>query len=328
MPISTSPETLRYLPLDPTPPDCFSIPPSVTAPPQALDSPVSSGTQPQCSKDQRRHSIESLNLAPIPDDAVRIIVEDGKKQQFVVHRSLISHFSSYFNKYFHGKEPVAKTITIPSFTYVNELDFQHIDDICSKNEIGDKRIEIKINLPAPGLYNEITLPKVLGRVRRPVFAAFIQWLYRAFPGQLFPPTDLDIDAPTLIELWVLAGRLGVPGCQNDCILAIELERRKTNIIETAKIRWVYENTREYERGCCGLRNLLVDQCAWVLDENWLLGALDGTANAGQFPRECLVDIVARLRVLLREGIKGPEPLKDIEGRKGGNYWVKDYEIGA
>jgi hypothetical protein len=94
------------------------------------------------------------------------------------------------------------------------------------------------------------------------------------------------------------------------------------------IRWAYENTREYKRGFCGLRNLLVDQCAWVLDEKWLLSAVDGIANAGQFPRECLVDIVARMRVLLREGIKGPEPLAHIEGRKGGNYWVKEYEIGA
>jgi hypothetical protein len=328
MPLSTSPETLQYLPLDPTPPECFPVPPAVTVPPQTLDSPILSGTQSQCSKDQRRHSIESLQLAPIPDDAVRIIVEDGKKQQFVVHRSLICHFSPYFNKYFHGMEPVAKTITIPAFSYVNELDFKHIDSICSENEIGDKRIVIKINLPAPVLYNEITLPKGLGRVRRPVFASFIQWLYRAFPGQMFPPPDLNIDAPTLIELWVLAGRLGVPGCQNDCILAIEREREKTNVIETAMIRWAYENTREYKRGCCGLRNLLVDQCAWVLDEKWLLGTLDGTANARQFPRECLVDIVARLRVLLREGIKGPEPLRDIEERKGGNYWVKEYEIGA
>jgi hypothetical protein len=130
----------------------------------------------------------------------------------------------------------------------------------------------------------------------------------------------------LIELWVLAGRLGVPGCQNDCILAIERERKKTNVIETAMIRWVYENTREYKRGGCGLRNLLIDQCAWVLDEKWLLGTLEGKANAGQFPRECLIDIVARLRVLLREGIKGSEPLVDIEERKGGNYWVNEHEV--
>jgi hypothetical protein len=146
-------------------------------------------------------------LAPIPNDAVRIFVEDGRKQQFVVHRSLICHFSPYFNKYFHGMEPMAKTMTIPAFTYVNELDFQYINDVCSESEIGNKRIEIRISLPAPVHYNEITLPKDLGRVRRPVSAAFIQWVYRAFPGQMFPPPDLNIDAPTLIELWVLAAGL-------------------------------------------------------------------------------------------------------------------------
>ena len=283
---------------------------------------------PQDPKEQRRHSIESLKLAPIPDDDIRIKVEsDGIQQQFTLHRQLLCLFSPYFRKFFEERKTISKSTIVPAFTYVNELDFEQRGEYvqATEKELGEVTLNIKVNLPTPTVYHDFNLPKDLGEVKRAVFASFIVWLYRAFPGEEFPPPDVTMETATLIKLWVLAGRLGVPSCQNDCIVAIERRRQKTNVIETAMIRWAYENTRDYPRGTCGLRNLLVDQCAWVLDEGWLLDAVEGRANSDQFPRECLVDIVARLRVLIRLGINGPEPLADI-GQKKSRYWANEDKI--
>lgn len=165
----------------------------------------------------------------------------------------------------------------------------------------------------------------LGEVRRTVFAAFVNWLYHGYLGfGLHHPLDkLDhefFDDATLIQLWVFAGRIGVPECQNDCIEGIEWWRTMTNIIQTSMLNWVYENTEEYfQEGECGLRALLIDQCAWKLDGNWLLAELDGKKNEEQFPRQALVDLVSRMRVVLNERVLPPFAYSQL---RRGTYWIQ------
>jgi hypothetical protein len=89
------------------------------------------------------------------------------------------------------------------------------------------------------------------------------------------------------------------------------------------IGWVYSNTREYGKNNCGLKNLLVDQCALALDEKWLLEGMQQTGFAEQFPTECLFDIIARMRFLLRDSGLGEGSLA-ISPRSR-RYWIEDGE---
>jgi hypothetical protein len=120
-------------------------------------------------------------------------------------------------------------------------------------------------------------------------------------------------------LWVLAGRLGIPSCQNDCIIAIEDNRKRNRTIATSMLGWIYNNTRDYLRNRCGLKNLLIDQCALTLDENWLVEGMEQHGFAEQFPYESLVDIIARMRLLLRDAGLGEGSL--IISPTSRRYWV-------
>ena len=162
----------------------------------------------------------------------------------------------------------------------------------------------------------------LGDVTRTVFAAFTSWLYHGYTGLgLFHPLDShpSFDAVTLIQLWVFADRIGVPECQNHCIEGIEWWRMTTNIIQTSMLAWIYENTEEYDKDDCGLRSLLIDQCAWKLDGHWLLSDMAGVKNEEQFPRQALVDLVSRMRVVLNENVRPPFAYSELRWLK---YWVE------
>lgn len=148
------------------------------------------------------------------------------------------------------------------------------------NEQGKEEEEIEldivIRLPTPRAgFPRLPLPPQAGDTTKEAFSAFVEWLYCGGGNRTttststtptFPPPNSHISAETLVHLWVLAGRLGVPACQNECIVALEMARRESSVIETGALDWVYENTGEYDEGACGLRNLLVEQCAWLLDD--------------------------------------------------------------
>jgi hypothetical protein len=102
-------------------------------------------------------------------------------------------------------------------------------------------------------------------------------------------------------------------------------RRQTSVIETCTTVWVYENTKEYPKGECGLRNLLVDQCAWVLDDEWIKGEDEGSANADLFPRQALVDMVTTMNWMFgvaRESMGFRPDFLYLPERRGA-YWVKE-----
>jgi hypothetical protein len=267
-------------------------------------------------RDLRRASIEHLNLGPLIEEGVNILVEsDGIIRSFLVHSELLCHFSPYFCAFFGGREPKMFTTEVKAFNYTNELDFDRLAENQAREE-GSVELDIKVKLPNVKTRQGFRLPEVLGDVKHAVFATFLKWLYLG-RGKFEPKDEIMADQ-TLIGLWVLAGRLGIPSCQNDCIAAIEDNRKRHRTIATSMLGWVYNNTRNYGRGKCGLKNLLIDQCALTLDEKWLVEGMKQRGFAEQFPIECLVDIIARMRVLLKEAGLGISLIISPTSRR---YWV-------
>jgi hypothetical protein len=153
-------------------------------------------------------------------------------------------------------------------------------------------------------------------------------LYRGFDGfGLDPHSERQADASTLIQLWVFAGKIGVPACQNDCIEGIEMWRQNSGIIQTGDIKWVYENMKgnegkgKGERELSGVKKLLIDQCAWKLDGGWIAG--EEMESEESFPRLALRDLVGEMRLLLNAGVNtsyDEPPFSRLEWRKK-LYWV-------
>ncbi|KAE9373536.1 hypothetical protein N431DRAFT_337944 [Stipitochalara longipes BDJ] len=253
---------------------------------------------PSNTKDQRRASIEKLRLGPLTEESVSILVEsNGIVRSFLVHIELLCHFSPFFRSIFAKREPKVFTKEVQSLSYANELDFDRSADE-KVNEEGKVEVNIKVNIPPTRAHHSFRLPSALGDVKHPEFAAFIDWLYLG--TSKLEQIDDPMANQLLIRLWVFAGRLGVPSCQNDCIAAIENNRKRSRTISTSMIGWVYRNTKDYAKNQCGLRNMLIDQCALALDEKSLLEEMQEPGFTEHFPMECLFDIIARMRILLRE----------------------------
>ncbi|KAH8801576.1 hypothetical protein F5884DRAFT_862269 [Xylogone sp. PMI_703] len=196
--------------------------------------------------------------------------------EFEVHRDLLFHHSPYLKSIFLAKRNFTKS---PS----------------PKN-----KTKITINVKLPDLpsqtHNNIIHTIDLAphlNASPALFAAYITWLYNGasiIPQLLFP-------AETFIQLWVLAGKLGTPALQDDCITALEAWRAATGgMVQTRWLGWIYENTQ----GDCGLRRLLIDQCLWEVPAGWF------RKHNELFPDEALVDLAARaLELLSPMGGQGP-----------------------
>jgi len=246
----------------------------------------------------RRASIEHLLLGPLAEEGVNILVEsDGIIRCFLVHTELLCHFSPYFRTFLGKREPKVFTKEVKTQDYKNELDFGSPAHEKAKEE-GSIKLDIKVKFPSARTQHDFHLDKAIGELGHNVFATFIDWLYLG-PGR-FEPKDVMEANRILIQLWVLAGRFGVSSCQNDCIVALEENRKRSRTVATSMLEWIYENTRDYGRTQCGLKNLLIDQCALTLDENWVLQGMHQPGFSERFPTECLLDIIARMRFLLRE----------------------------
>jgi hypothetical protein len=246
----------------------------------------------------RRASIDHLHLGPLAEEGVNIHVEsDGIIRSFLVHTELLCHFSPYFRTFLGRREQKVFTKEVKTQNYKNELDFGSPAYEKAKED-GSIMLDIKVKFPTVGAQYDFRLDKAIGEFGHNVFATFIDWLYLG-PGK-FEPKDVTEANKLLIQLWVLAGRLGIPSCQNDCIVALEENRKRSRTVATSMLEWIYKNTRDYGKTQCGLKNLLIDQCALTLDENWFLQGMHQPGFSERFPTECLFDIIARMRVLLRE----------------------------
>ncbi|KAL3423349.1 hypothetical protein PVAG01_05096 [Phlyctema vagabunda] len=168
---------------------------------------------------------------------------------------------------------------------------------------------VQVSVQLPYATPDITMPAVLAPTDR-VFLAFMDWLYNGIQF-LDHPENV---APILIQLWVFAERVHVPTCQNACIEGIERRRQETGIIETAMLGWVYSNT-PLDRPSA-LKSLLIDQCVWKLDPQWLL------SFDLQFPRDALLDIAVRMRSIFHYPslAVGKCPFDTVLGRKD-RYWA-------
>lgn len=146
----------------------------------------------------------------------------------------------------------------------------------------------------------------MGDVSAPVVAAFSNWLYNGASGfGLVPSKEDKITATTLIRLWVFAGKVGVPECQNDCLEAIEWWRQESRHAQVEDVVWVYEHTETGNK----LRKLLRDQCIWLLG--------GGGAAEDTFPKEILLDLLEGIRSLWKGegGNTGTLPFSREEYRK-------------
>lgn len=182
-------------------------------------------------------------------------------------------------------------------------------------------VPVRVALPQAILQpRKVFLPADVGVVSPKTFAALMSWLYL---GEEFVR---DVKAVSMIELWVLVDKLGMKTCQNDCIVGIEKERQERNVVEVGMMEWAWTATKDQikvktstkpekveedvgrsehdksmagqgtgiqetvDRHACPLRNLLVDQCAWFLDETWLDGVGEtGTRNEDVLGMRVLVD---------------------------------------
>jgi hypothetical protein len=268
-----------------------------------------------------------------PQNTVTIILKsEGQIQEFVVHSDLLCYYSPYFHDKLGDQNAVIAKARIRSKMLRREWRWEHENDVDTMegNGYGDieGKIQIDVRIKFPGAVRQLHLDQdELGEVSLNVFAAFIDWLYKGFAGfGINRATQMHYDALTLIKLWVLAGKLGVPACQNNCIEGIELLRLKTNSIQPTALGWVYENTKEYQ-GECKLKKLLIDQCAWVLNGNWILSS--GLLGEVQVPRQALVDILGRMRLMLTAGVKPTDepPFARLDWRKR-LYWIEDVEKNA
>ena len=223
-----------------------------------------------------------------------------------------------------------KMLEVKGYNYQNELAFHpriragpfDFDDNSDSGNLEvypaeDSIINVPVTISLPRPIHQpqkIILPEGLGPVAPKTFAALISWLYL---GEEFAR---DVKAVVMIELWVLAGKLDIKSCQNDCIVGIEKERQSRNVVEVGMMEWAWANTKDWvevepslemsleikgsmvvdgvgltskksvSRHECPLRNLLIDQCAWFLDEKWLDGVGEtGTRNQDILGMAVLVD---------------------------------------
>ncbi|RDW88621.1 hypothetical protein BP6252_00653 [Coleophoma cylindrospora] len=196
-------------------------------------------------------------LAPMTDprNTVHIILN---QKVYMVHRDILCHYSIYFQNVLPDQRPIYKKL--PN---------------------SNTKICIRLPLQSQHFY----LPPEL-QTSEQVLDLFMAWLYHG--ARFF--TNRTVMAQNFIQLWVFASRIKCAKCQNDCIEAIERCRLRDGIIQTTWVSWIYQHTHS----SCGLRRLLVDQCAWNLSTDYLL------ENPLVFPPQFLLDVL----VATRRGLSG------------------------
>jgi hypothetical protein len=177
------------------------------------------------SREDRLASVIALTLEPLtcPNTTIHLVVEEnGKIQRFPLHRDLLCYYSPYFRRILGNKAvkaQVRKKNHSREWRWEDKESVEEIMEIdCSED--ADKKVDVDVMIKFPEAVREVKLDtKELGDVGRAVVAAFVNWLYHGFSGfGLTRPLSPDVeqfDAATLIQLWVFAGRIGVPQCQND-----------------------------------------------------------------------------------------------------------------
>lgn len=270
-----------------------------------------------------------VDLAPTRGDesSVTLALDDGDKMVlFTVHTKLLCYYSPHFHSILDKGGVMAKAQVRPKMLRREwrwELEGD-MDTFGSDSEENKVPVDVRIKLPGDPIRQVVLNKGEIGDVGPRAVAAFVDWLYKGFMG--FTSNDfgrMKYTSSELIQLWVFAGHIGVPACQNDCIEGIEFIRQQTNTVNTGMIAWIYENTRgvKHEEK---LKRLLLDQCVWKID-----GALTLAGGLGDekcVPREALVHLFGRVMTMMQSNVSiwaQPPPFSQLEWRKS-LYWIEDY----
>lgn len=272
-----------------------------------------------------------VNLAPIIDhqSTVNIVFKDGVKEVvFTVHSDLLSYYSPHFHKTLNGGGVTAKALIRSKmlrreWRWERNCDIESMEGNGYGDEEGKVQVDVRIKLPGASVRNIDLSTDEVGDIGARSVAAFIDWLYKGFAGFTFDNyAHMKYSSTELIKLWVLAGKLGVPACQNHCIEGIELLRFQTGSINTGMIGWVYGSTKGM-RGNEKLKKLLVDQCAWRLHGPFIMGG--GLGDDFGVPRDAIIHILGRVMLMAQSNVNfatDAPPFARIEWRKH-LYWIED-----
>jgi hypothetical protein len=171
-----------------------------------------------------------------------IINEGGRACFFSVHADLLCFYSPFFNHILQDGGVLTKA-TIRSKMLRREWRWEDSADIetMATDIDGTTEVDVRIKLPGEHIRRVHLDNDVFGGpspIR--VFAAFVDWLYKGYHGFTVDWSPyLKYDSDTLIQLWVFAGTIGVPACQNHVIEALEAIRHTTSTINTTMLGWVW-----------------------------------------------------------------------------------------
>ena len=287
-------------------------------------------TQPgQMSVHERFHVGGEVDLAPTTgsQNTVKLSFADDKVV-FTVHSQLLCYYSPYFNDILDrggvtSKARVRSKMLRREWRWENESDLETMEGTGYGDKEEKVQVDVRIKLPGDPVRHIILNKDEIGDVCPRAVAAFVDWLYKGFAGFTYDDVPhIKYSSTELIKLWVFAGKIGVPACQNDCIEGIELVRRHTNVVNTRIIGWVYENTKGMEGGD-KLKRLLLDQCSWKLDGLWILAG--GLNDESSIPREAVVRLLGSVMALAQSNVNimtAQPPFALLEWRKS-LYWIED-----
>lgn len=273
-----------------------------------------------------------VNLGPVTDawSTTKLVLRDTDKDViFTVHSELLCYYSPYFYAMLDGGGVTTKA-RVRSKMLRREWRWEHEGDVATMegNEFGDEdgkvQVDVRVKLPGDRVRHIMLDKEEVGDVGPRAIAAFVDWLYNGFAGFTFDKsTHMKYSSTELVKLWVFAGKIGVPACQNHCIEGIELLRYQTNTINTRMIGWVYENTKGMQFAD-KLTTLLIDHCCWKLDGMWILAG--GFGNELEVPREAVIHILGRVMALTQSDVNimhHSPPFESLEWRKR-FYWIEDH----
>lgn len=270
-----------------------------------------------------------LDLTPnIGEDiSVTLALEDGDKTiLFTVHSKLLCYYSPYFHNIL-DRGGVTSTAQVRSKMLRREWRWEMENDMASfGSDTEEKKVQVDVRIKLPGdPVRQVVLNKgEIGDVGPRAVAAFIDWLYKGFLGFTSGNNfaHMKYTSGELIRLWVFAGHIGVPACQNDCIEGITLLHHQTNTVNTGMIGWIYENARGMKHED-KLKRLLLDQCVWKIDGMLILAG--GLGDEKCVPREALIHLFGRVMAMMQANVQvttEQPPFALLEWRKS-LYWIED-----
>lgn len=271
-----------------------------------------------------------LDPAIEPETTINIAIEEGGKVSvYPIHADLLCYYSPYFHKMINHGLVTVKALVRSDMLYrewrwvlAADIDSMECNGCCDKD--GKVQVDVRIKLPGKNEFRRIDLDKKeVGDIGDQVLRAFIDWLYKGFAGFTFDGYGhMKYHSSDIIKLWVFAGKVGIPACQNHCIEAIQLLHGQTGEINTGMLRWVYENTdgmRHNEK----LKRLLIDHCTWGLPGMWILNG--GLGDDLGVPREAVIHILGRVLFMAQSSVnilEAAPPFHILEWRKA-LYWIED-----